>query len=100
MEFYDIQRQMLADVIAAVGQPITYKGNTINAVVSALELSNDPGEGGLMETLVTQVVFPLSAVSVAPKTGESVLIGTQKARIGRVSKDEVSYELVCGTASR
>ena len=97
-DFNNFQVKQFASVINLVGEPVTYQGLTFNAAVRDVQLSNEPMDGGLSLSLGTEVLFIRSAVPNIPNSGDTLLIGTQKARVKQVLSDAVSYTLVCEAA--
>jgi hypothetical protein len=99
-DFLNFHTAALAEVTAFLGSPFTYNGTVYTGVINAIELSNELVEGGLMESLGSQIIVPKTSLPNTPKTGETVFIGTVKARINKVETDEVSYTITCVTAKK
>ena len=77
-----------------------YKGLDYPAIINDVELGNELKEGGLLESLATVIIVSKSVLNVEPASGETLYIGTKKARIEQVKADKVSYEIHCRTATR
>jgi hypothetical protein len=98
--------QSALDEVTAIftdGSPtpsFNYKGVDYPAIINDVELSNELKEGGLLESLATVIVVSKSVLDFEPASGETLYIGTKKARIEQVKTDEVSYEIHCRTATR
>jgi len=98
--------QTALDEVTAIfsnGSPtpsFNYKGLDYPAIINDVELSNELKEGGLLESLATVIIVSKSVLTAEPVSGETLYIGTKKARIELVKADEVSYEIHCRTATR
>ena len=99
-DFLEFHQNALCEVMSLVGEPFTYNGTVYTGIINAQELSTELIEGGLLEVFTTQVIVSKAQLATAPIAGQTLYIGTQKARIIRVASDEVSWELNCVTAAR
>lgn len=97
--FSDFHEEALEEAITLYGAIITYKGTTYRGVVNALEVGSDFRDGGLLETLSTNIVLKRSEFEVAPIAGEKLVTDGKTLRISKVDRDEVSYMLTCVTAA-
>jgi len=98
-DFVNFHANALAEVTNIFGSPFTYKGQSYNGVISALELSSDLKDGGLWENLRTQIIVAKCLLPSEPVAGETLFIGNKKVRIERVASDEVSFEIICISAN-
>ena len=99
LEFLQLSQQGLEDDLRVWGECFLYNGLSYKGVINTAELSTDLREGGLEEVLRTTIVVSRKHLTTAPVAGQTLYIGSQKARIERVGKDEISWELTCVTAT-
>jgi hypothetical protein len=98
-DFLSFHVNALNEVASFLGSQFTYNNTVYTGIINAVELSNELVDGGLMEVLGTQIIVPRAQLATAPAAGQTLYIGTQKARIVKVELDEVSFELTCVTAT-
>lgn len=99
-EFLSIHQSALDDVTAFLGSSFVYGGVTYTGIINDLELSTENIDGGLLATIGTVIVVPISTLAVEPKAGELIYIGSRKLRIEKVKVDELAYEITCATGAK
>ncbi len=86
MSLHDEKAAALAEVVAATGEEITWKGRTIRALVSDNPLSQDLGPGGFeAKGDCTMKVLRSELGTDRPKLGETVAFQGATYRITRVT---------------
>lgn len=96
--FSDFHEEALAEVISLLGSPLTYNGATYRGIVSAIGLSEDFRDGGLLQNIDTEIILQKSDFGTVPVAGQKVVIDGRSVRIVKVDVDESSYRLQCETA--
>ena len=86
MSLHDEKAAALAEVLAATGEPIVWKGRTLHALVSDNPLSQDLGLGGFSARGdCTIKVLRSELGSDRPRLGETVVFQDATYRITRVT---------------
>ena len=90
----------LNQAVNIIGSQFIYNGNIYNGVINAVEISNELEAGGLVQSLANEIIVPKSAMPTAPVIGAKVTVNGQLERIEKVYSDEISYTLICITATK
>ena len=86
MSLHDEKTAALAEVLAATGEPIVWKGRTLHALVSDNPMSQDLGLGGFSaKGDCTMKVLRSELGSARPRLGETVAFQGATYRITRVT---------------
>jgi hypothetical protein len=94
MSLHDEKAAALAEVLAATGEPVVWKGQTFQALVTDNPLSHDLGLGGFEAKGDCTIKIPRSAFTGArPKLGERIEFQEAGYRITRVT-DHPQYPMV------
>ena len=94
MSLHDEKAAALAEVLAATGEPIVWKGRTLHALVSDNPLSQDLGLGGFSaKGDCTMKVLRSELGTDRPKLGETVEFQDTTYRITRVT-DHPQFPMV------
>ena len=94
MSLHDEKAAALAEVLAATGEPVVWKGQTYQALVTDNPLSHELGMGGFEAKGDCTIKIPRSAFNTArPKLGEQMQFQDIGYRITRVT-DHPQYPMV------
>jgi hypothetical protein len=94
MSLHDEKAAALAEVLAATGEPVVWKGQTYQALVSDNPLSHELGVGGFDSKGDCTIKIPRSALGgERPKLGERVEFQGASYRITRVT-DHPQFPMV------
>ena len=94
MSLHDEKAAALAEVLAATGEPVVWKGQTYQALVTDNPLSHDLGLGGFEAKGDCTIKIPrLAFVTTRPKLGERIEFQEAGYRITRVT-DHPQYPMV------
>ncbi len=99
-QYLSIVGNALASANSILGSPFIYNSTTYTGIISNVEISDDLGDGGWIQTLATSIVVPITTFGTAPTAGEKLSINGIEARIHKIITDEVSLELICITATK
>ena len=94
MSLHDEKAAALAEVLAATGEPIVWKGKTLHALVSDNPLSHDLALGGFVAKGDCTIKIPRAAFTDdKPKLGEEIKFEEIDYRITRVT-DHPQYPML------
>ena len=94
MSLHDEKSAALAEILAATGEPVVWKGQTYQALVTDNPLSQDLGLGGFDAKGDCTIKIPRVAfTNERPKLGERVEFQSAGYRITRVT-DHPQYPMV------
>ena len=94
MSLQDEKAAALAEVLAATGEEIVWKGRTLNALVSDNPLSHDLGLGGFVAKGDCTIKIPRAVFTdEKPKLGEEIKFEELDYRITRVT-DHPQYPMI------
>jgi hypothetical protein len=94
MSLHDEKAAALAEILAATGEEIVWKGRTLPALISDNPLSHDLALGGFVTKGDCTIKIPRGAFTAErPKLGEEIQFQETEYRITRVT-DHPQYPMV------
>lgn len=86
-----------AELLGTAGDPVTFRGSTVSAVVSRLEYREptDKRFPDLNTRNASRIEVLKTAVASAPKAGEIITQGTTRHRIARVTDAGGTWQIEC-----